>query len=444
MAKSLKTLAFLLAVLAWMAMGIRQGLPGGVAYAAQLNWWSHWATEENNKMVLYEVAKRFEAKRPGNTVKLTFYEKANLWPALRVTLTANSGFPDIFYFDRDALEFLTTGWLADLSSAIRLDNIEPFAKTYWTRPGPGGKVGMWAVPVQTETEEIYYSKKLFRQLGIAVPAGYAFTQDEFKRVVTTCAKAGYAAFATGGADREWAALFIPTELLVSKLGAEDLEKLGRGEMSWKDPRVVEVFQYYKELIDLGAYAKTFSSMGLADAHRYFHTEQKACMFPYNSSYVARAFVSPDKGGQPKDFELGILNYPLMRDGKGHGEKFLGVGGSLSVAAKSPNLSLALEVANIFADPEIGNLWMSKTSMLTGIKTDLARVESAHKAYLEDYNEANKNAKRVTNVGTMGMKPLMPPGVWSVWVAVVNQGLPNKLIGVDAALDKLEEARLKGK
>ena len=40
--------------------------------------------------------------------------------------------------------------------------------------------------------------------------------------------------------------------------------------------------------------------------------------------------------------------------------------------------------------------------------------------------------------------LMKPGVWDTYVAAVNQGLPNKLIGADEALAKLEDARLKGK
>ena len=109
----------------------------------------------------------------------------------------------------------------------------------------------------------------------------------------------------------------------------------KGEISWKDPRVVEVFRYYKELIDLGAYSKTLTSMTLADAHRYFHTDQKACMFPVGSWYTGRAFVPPEKGGQPKDFELGLLNYPLMKDGKGHGQKFLGVAGPTASRRRAP-------------------------------------------------------------------------------------------------------------
>ncbi len=416
---------------------------GGAVQAAELTWWSHWAIEDNKKTVLFEAKRRFEAKHPGSTVTITFYEKKNMWPTLRAAFTAGSGFPDVFYYDNDVPEFIATGWLADLSSGIRWENIEPYGKAFWTRPGSGGKVGTWAIPVEAASDEIYYNKKMFRQLGITVPASFAFTQDEFKEVVAKCAKAGYAAFATGAADREWAAMYVPNALLLSKLGGDELKRLARGDLSWKDPRVVEVFRYYKELIDLGAYAKTLSSMTLAEAHRYFHTDQKACMFPVGSWYTGRAFVPPDKGGQPKDFELGLLNNPLMKDGKGHREKFLGVGGSLAVAAKSPNLALALQVANAFADVEIGNMWMAKTGVQTGIKTDPARIDSPIKWYFEEYDKVNKGTRWI-DLTAQNMKAPMKPGLWEAYVATVNQGLPNKLIGPDEALAKLEDARLKGK
>ena len=415
----------------------------GTAQAAEVTWWSHWATQDTKKEVLLEVKRRFEAAHPGTTVKLTYYEKQNMWPTLRAAFTAGSGFPDVFYYDSDVPEFIGAGWLADLGKGVRWENIEPYGKAFWTRPGPGGKVGTWAIPVEAASDEIYYNKKLFRQLGISLPAGYAFSQDEFKDVVGKCAKAGYAAFATGAADREWTTLYIPGALLLSKLGGDDVKKLSLGELSWKDPRVVEVFRYYKELIDLGAYAKTLSSMTLADAHRYFHTEQKACMFPVGSWYTGRAFVPPDRGGQPKDFELGILNYPVMKDGKGNGEKFLSVSGSLAVAAKSPNAALGIELANTFADVTIGNLWMAKTGVQTGIKTDPSKIESPLKWYFEEYGKVNKSTKWV-DLTVQDMKLLMKPGVWEVYVAMVQQGLPNKLIGPDEALAKMEEARLKGK
>jgi multiple sugar transport system substrate-binding protein len=426
-----------------VVIGVLLALAGAAAaHAVELQWWSHWAIEDAKKAVLFEAKRRFEAKNPGHTVTITFYEKKNMWPALRAAFTAGSGFPDVFYYDMDVPEFMTAAGsrisrraCVGEHRAVRQSVLDAARRRRQDRD-----VGR---TVEAASDELYYNKKLFKELGIAVPAGYAFTQDQFKDVVAKCAKAGHAAFATGAADRDWAAHYIPNALLTDKLGADEFMKLLRGELSWKDPRVVEVFHYYKELIDLGAYAKTLNSMTLAEAHRYFHTEQKACMFPVGSWYTGRAFVPPDKGGQPKDFELGMLNNTLMKDGKGHGQKFLGVAGSLGVAAKSPNLPLAIKVADSFADVEIGNMWMARTGVQTGIKTDPARIDSPLKWYFDEYGRVNKNTKWV-DLTAQQVRVVMKPGLWDTYVATVNQGLPNKLLGPDEALAKLEEARLKGK
>src|SRR4029078_2808078 len=222
-----------------------------VIHATELQWCSTWAIEDNKKIVLFEAKRRFEAKNPGHTVTITFYEKKNMFTALRAAFTAGSGFPDVVYYDIDAPEFMQAGWLADLTNSVHWENIEPFGKAFWTRPGPGGKTGIWALPIEAASDELYYNRKLFKQLNITVPTAGAFTQEQFKEAVGKCAKAGYAAFATGAADRDWAAHYMPNAMLLDKLGPEETLKLFRGEISWKDPRVVEVFHYYKELIDLG-------------------------------------------------------------------------------------------------------------------------------------------------------------------------------------------------
>jgi multiple sugar transport system substrate-binding protein len=304
-------------------------------------------------------------------------------------------------------------------------------------------MGPWAVAVESASDELYYNKKMFSQLGITVPANGAFTQDQFKDVVSKCVKSGVAAFATGTSDREYPGLYIPSMLLLSKLGGDEVKKLVKGELSWKDPRVVEVFRYYRELVDMGAYSKVMTSMTLAESHRYFHTEQKACMFPVGSWYTGRAFVPQEKGGQPKDFELGLLNYPVMNGGKGAGQKYIGYGGSFAVAPKGPNVALATELVNTFADPEIGNLWTGKTGIQTGIKTDVPKIDSPIKWYIEMFSQVNKNTKW-QDIATQNFKLNMKSEMWEVWVSVINQGLPNKLISADEALDKLEAARLKFK
>jgi hypothetical protein len=101
------------------------------------------------------------------------------------------------------------------------------------------------------------------------------------------------------------------------------------------------------------------------------------------------------------------------------------------------------VVDAFADVEIGNLWMAKTGVQTGIKTDLSKIDSPFKWYFDEYARVNKSTKWV-DLTAQQVRLLMKPGVWDTYVAAVNQGLPNKLIGADEALAKLEDARLKGK
>src|SRR5436309_9725948 len=63
----------------------------GIAQAVELQWWSHWAIEDNKKVVLFEAKRRFEQRNPGHTVTITFYEKKNMFTALRAAFTAGSG-----------------------------------------------------------------------------------------------------------------------------------------------------------------------------------------------------------------------------------------------------------------------------------------------------------------------------------------------------------------
>jgi len=87
--------------------------------------------------------------------------------------------------------------------------------------------------------------------------------------------------------------------------------------------------------------------------------------------------------------------------------------------------------------------VGKTGIQTGIKTDIPKIDSPIKWYIDMFHEVNKNTKW-QDIAVQNFKLNMKPEMWEVWVSVINQGLPNKLIGADEALDKLEAARLKFK
>ncbi|MBA2451065.1 MAG: extracellular solute-binding protein, partial [Chloroflexi bacterium] len=394
-----------------------------------------------NKAVLNEAVSRFEKANPGSKVEITWYQKNELNQALRGNFQAGQG-PDVFYFDTDALEFIEGGFLADLSGGIRWDNVHPWAKEFWTRAGPGGKQGAWALPLEATTEELYYNKQTFSELGITVPPSLRFDEAQFADVVQKCTAGGKDAFAVGVGDRPYPGTYVTNYLLLSKLGAEDLGDLwtGGGKVTWKDPRVQEVLGYHKRLVDMKAYPTSISSLKLGEAHRYFHTEQKACMMPVGSWYTSRSFLPVDNGGQPQSFQLGMLNYPTVKDGAGTDLKFQAIGGSVAVNAKGKNVDQATTLVNVLADPEMGNFWSAKTSIQTGIKTDPSKIQNDYSWYFGLYADTNKSIKPVV----LNWQAMMKPGMKEAYTQIMNSAFPAGLVSVSDATEKLEQARASGR
>jgi multiple sugar transport system substrate-binding protein len=228
---------------------------------------------------------------------------------------------------------------------------------------------------------------------------------------------------------------------MDKLGPQDIVKLWAGEISWKDPRVLAVLKYHEELVKLKAYPSTFASMTLSESHNFFHTQKKAAMFPVASWYTARAFVPVEKGGQPKDFELGFLSYPHFADGVGKDTRFLAVGGAQTVAGKGKNIDLAKELLNGYTSSDFANEWASLAALRTATKTDPTKIKSLFPDYWKDYYTSHDG---VNDLAGLGVGDHMKPGLADAYTQVLNAGLPGGLITADHAADKLETARLTNK
>jgi multiple sugar transport system substrate-binding protein len=409
--------------------------PTNTAAPVKLVFWSHWSTEPTKQEVLRAAAAILEERHPNVKVEFTWWNKTDMFAAMRNAFTAGTGFPDIFYWDRLALEFIPAGWLDDLTTDIDWSQVQGWAKDSWTRPGPDGKTGVWAVPLETETEEIYYNKDIFDRLGVTVPDNYTFTADEFYDLCVKARAAGYDCFSNAIGDYSTMAAYLNNYVLVRQLGADDLISLFEGKKSWEDPDVVEAMTYVKRLLDIPVYPATFSTMKLVESHVYFHTQQKAAMFMVGSWYTGRAFVPPDKGGQPAGFRLGMLRYPNMPNGKGDNIRLSAVAGAISVADKSPNKALALELLQIIASTDIGNLWVEKTAGQTGMIT--TTTGGPWEDYFTEYNKVHQGETVVPFTYAM----IAPPDYNQTYLAVLCQGLPLGQVTLQQALDKMEEARL---
>ncbi len=402
----------------------------GLARAQELTMWSHWAAEVAKRAYVEDAVKRFEASKPGVKVKITWYEKSALYAALKTALRAGQA-PDVFYAEVDQTDYIDNNLLADLSVGINWNNVEPWAKQAWTF----GK-GTYGFPLEASTVEVYYNTKLMNDLGVKVPANGQFDQAGFLDLVKKAKAKGITPMAQGVGDRPFPGAYVTHEALLKKLGPKDYDALLKGKLSWSDPRVVETLTWVKQLVDAGAFPASFTSLKLGESHIYFHTNPGALMFQVASWYTARAFNPPDKGGQPVDFPLAIMQSPAMNNGACNQCKSLAVGGSYVVNAASPRKDLGIAFLNSLATPEMGNKWLENVLVQTGIKTDASKISGPHAGYFKQLAKANEGNTYYfgTPVQVMQGKPK------EVFTQVVNSAFPAGSISVDDVVKQMNAAK----
>lgn len=397
--------------------------------AQELTLWSHWADQSAKVEFVENAARAFEEANPGVTINITWYQKEPLYAALRTALTAGQG-PDIFYAEPDQTEYMETGLVLDLTDRLNWDNIEPWATEVW-----GWEGGVYGFPLEAWTVETYINTAAMADMGIDMPVG-GMEGEAFVDAVRQIAEAGMTPMSQGVGDRPFPGAFLTHEILVKMLGAADYRSLLRGEgVEWTDPRVRAGLEYAAEIIEAGAFAPSFSSIQLGEAHRYFHTTPGAAMFQMGSFYPSRAFAAPDEGGQPEGFPLGIVNSPIPPGAACPNCKTIAVGGSFVVNAGSENADLAAAFLNSMATPEMGNSWLEANLVQTGIIADPSQITGANGEYFQMLAAANEGAQYTFGIPVQQMTG-QPR---ETFTQVINQAFPAGLIGVDEVIQMMSSA-----
>ena len=394
-----------------------------------LNMWSHEASEPAKVAWRETAARNFEAKNPGVKVKITWYEKEALYAALKTALRAGQA-PDLFYMEPDQTEYIENGFLLSLNDLVNWGNIYDWARAVWTYDGK-----TYGVPQEVYTIELYYNKDLMKKLGVDLPANGQVGQAQFLEIVKKSAAANITPIAQGVGDRPYPGAYVINQSLLKKLGRDDYGKLMKEKLSYKDPRIVEVFKYVKELVDAGAYPKSFATLKLGESHYYFHTKPGALMFPMGAFYTGRAFVPPDKGGQPENFPLGIMSFPAMDRGACNHCKTLTVGASFGINAATKYPKLAAGMLNEMATPEMGASWLSTILLQTAIKADASKVTGKYASYFKELAERNKDAEFF--IGEP--RGLLKGQCRETFTQVMNAAFPGGLLAVDKAVEMMDQA-----
>jgi multiple sugar transport system substrate-binding protein len=418
---------FAAALAAVVALG---GTPSRVrADEVTLTVWSHEADEDAKVALREQAARDLEKAHPGLTVKITWFEKNPLLAALKTALPAGQG-PDVFYVEPDWTEYVTAGYLEPLDNLVDWSTIQPWARQVWVHDGK-----TYGVPQEAYTNELYYNKDLLKKLGFELPPNAQFTQSQFLDLVKKAKAAGITPIAQGVGDRPFPGGYIISEALLRKLGKDDYRKLYTGKLSFNDPRVVAVFTWVKELVDAGAYPKNFMTLKLGESHYYFYSNPGALMLPMGSWYTGRAFVPVDKGGQPKDFPLGIMQFPAMDNAACNQCKTSGIGASFAINAASKQKKLAAEFLNAMSTPAMGKRWIETVYLQSAVNVDVNEFSGPYAAYFTELMQRQKGEDYFIG----DPRDILEGQCKDTYAQVMNSAFPGGLLPVDEAIKMMNTA-----
>ena len=394
----------------------------------ELTLWTHWAAEQIKRQYVEEAIAAFEKDNPGVKIKASWYEKNALYAALKTALRAGQA-PDMFYAEPDQVEYMENNFLLDLSG-LNWGNIEPWAKQAWSYKGKP-----YGLPLEAWTQEVYYNKKLMDELGGKVPENLQLSSDAFLDIVKKAKAKGVTPMSLSAGDRPFTGAHPTHEALLQKLGTEDYDKLLRGKLPWSDPRVVDTLKWLKSAIDAGLLPTTFTSLKLGESHTYFHTNPGALMFMVGSWYTSRAFNTPDKGGQPVGFPLGIMRMPAVPNAACNECRTIAIGGSYVANADTKHPKEVVAFLNSFATADMGNKWLERVMVQTGIKSDPSKLTGPNAEYFKMLAASNSGAKYYFGIPLQVMqgKPK------EVFTQVINNAFPAGTIDVDGVVKQMTAA-----
>ncbi|MFV0321601.1 MAG: ABC transporter substrate-binding protein [Alphaproteobacteria bacterium] len=248
------------------------------------------------KQAWLETIEAFKAENPDIEVQFNISDHEAYKTAIRGWLASDA--PDVvFWYAGNRMNtFAERGLLEDVSDIWTDELKENFASTLSSMTYDGKQYG---IPYTFYQWGIYYRKDLFEQVGIE---GEPKTWDEFLQAGEKLKAAGITPV-TIGTKYLWTAAgwFDYLDLRIN--GLEFHLQLCNGEISWKDPRVLKVFEAWKQLLDNGFFIENHANYSWQEAQPPLYNGQAAM-------YLIGNFITPSFPEDVKD-NMGFFQFPVI-------------------------------------------------------------------------------------------------------------------------------------
>lgn len=266
-----------------------------------------------------DLARRFEASRPGVKVEIQYLENESYKKKL-TTLLQSPDRPNILYSWGGGVlrEQVKAGVVEDLTAPMNAGWKERFMPAAVQAYTLDSKI--YGVPFQASQVGFFYNKDLFAKAG--VDAGAIKTWDDLLGAVRKFKDAGITPIVAGGGDK-WPLHFYWSHLAIRIGGKGAFDAAMRGEgKGFASDTFVRAGELFKQLADLKPFQPGYLGVTFPQSAGQFGDGKGAMVLMLNGMLGSMKVNSADKVGIPDD-KLGWMPFPTVAGGKGAPSDTLG-------------------------------------------------------------------------------------------------------------------------
>ncbi|CAL9366347.1 hypothetical protein SUDANB106_00771 [Streptomyces sp. enrichment culture] len=279
-----------------------------------------------------DAAKKYHALHPDVTIEVQSVQNEDLDGKLQNALNSNSA-PDVF-LQRGGGKMRA---MVDAGQIRALDLTDTDRANVGTAALEGvsidGKV--YAMPLDTQPEGIYYSKDLFEKAGITSPPT---TMDELEDAVAKLKAIDVAPIAVGAKDA-WPAAHWYYNLALRECSQEVMQEAARS-LTFDDACWTRAGEDLASLLEADPFQKGFltasSQQGAGSSAGMLANHKAAMELMGNWNPGVIADLTPDKKPLP---DLGWFPFPAVPGGKGDPTAIMGGAGGYSLSRNAPEEAL---------------------------------------------------------------------------------------------------------
>jgi raffinose/stachyose/melibiose transport system substrate-binding protein len=298
----------------------------------------HWMTDR--QAAFDELASRYQ-KVSGVKVVFETYAPSQVYSDKVRAATGAGLLPDIYspLGDKKLLaSFINSGFIADLTDEMNKGwKDEFFQKPLSQNSFEEGnewkvKPGIYGVPIDVNSLEIYYNKDLFKQAGLD-PAKPPATWDEFIDAGKKLRAKNIQPFVSGFGEG-WLADAFYEQYEWNILGKQGVIDTINGKIKYTDPRWLKIFKLVEDMKNAGLFASGVVTMVNKDSERTFATGSAAMC--YNGSWGVNVYYS-----MSPELNYGVMMPPKIQDAAFPIRILGGTGSSFYINAASKNKDKAI-------------------------------------------------------------------------------------------------------